>query len=140
MIPLEADVLMVGVDTSHYDHFQRLVKGDLQSLHMGWNYVANPRNTFAEAIEYIGRRPTLDVVFITNQTGFSDADLRQGCAELAQALAAHEAKPWVVLDTHLQYLRHIFEIESVDVERPSIVMALCDRHNHKCNKERANAA
>lgn len=139
MIPLNADVLMFGVDPEQYDHFQRLVKGGLQIKHMGWSYVANPRNTFPDAMEFVRRRRELDLVFIANQIGLSDSALRQGCDELAQAIAAHPAKPWVVLDAPLQYLKHIFEIQRVNVEQTSIEIGLCERHRWKC-EAKANAA
>lgn len=140
MIPLEADVLMVGVRTLQHSYLQRRVKDDLQSIQMGWNYVTNVRNSFDEAIHFITDRPKLDVVFIANQDSFSDTELRRGCTALAQVLAEHEAKPWVVMKTHLRYLRYIFEMKKVDVGHISIVRALCERHNQKCERERTHAA
>ncbi|RJQ34669.1 hypothetical protein C4556_02080 [Candidatus Parcubacteria bacterium] len=137
IIPMNADVLMIGVDPRHFDHYQRMVKGGLQSMNMGWNYVANPAESFGYAIEFLAKRPELDLVFIANQVDWNDDELRDGVTALAEALAKHPAKPWVVLNPGLEWLRPAFLAEGVNVDGVSIEVALWERHRRKTESAEA---
>jgi hypothetical protein len=135
-----ADVLMIGVAASFYDHFQRSVKDGLLGRHMGWNYVANPVRSFDYAVTFIGKRPELDLVYITNHVKLGEDEICEGAVKLADALAIHPYKPWVVLNIDIRFAAAIFASRGINVEHVNIEDALEVRHSMKCDIARSNAA
>ena len=134
IVPMDADVLMIGVKPEHFDHFQRGVKAGFQSMNMGWSYVANLGESFDYVIkEFLPKRPKLDMVYITNEVGLSHGELQEGATRLADALSKHPATPWVVLGNDVMWLKSIFEARrDINVEHPSIVIGMSERHSQKC--------
>lgn len=141
IVPRNADVLMLGVKPGHFDHFQRMLKGDFQSAHMGWNYVANLGKSFDDVINrFLPNRPELDVVYFTNQVGLSPDELRSETTKLTFELAKHPAKPWVVLGQDVAWTRHLFQSRRITVQYPSIEIAMSERYKEKCRIAQQEAA
>lgn len=139
IVPMDADVVMIGVRPERYDNFQRAVKGSLQSMHMGWSYVANLSKSFEHLIgEFLPNRRGLDLVYIADETNQSRDELRKAATKLSFELAKHPAKPWVVLDSALAWLEHIFDTRQVKVYY-SIEGALQERHEKRCEAAHAPA-
>lgn len=135
--PLNADVLMIGVDPDHFDHYQRMVKGGFQSMNMGWCYVANLSKTFADAVEFLAKRPELDMVYLTNEIKLAKSDMLAGASAVALALSTHPAKPWVALGSGHEYLLHLFESHGVRAECCCIEDLTAERHRHLSQSEAA---
>jgi len=134
IVPMDADVLMIGVVPDHFDHYQRMVKGGFQSMHMGWSYVANLGKTMDYVIkEFLPKRPDLDVIYICNQVNRPVAELRADAAKLIQALAGlkFEMQPWIALDEDVAFLEPIFLAGGVTTLRSSIEIVAGERHSQK---------
>lgn len=134
MVPMDADVLMIGVNPDDFDHFQRTVKGVFQSMHMGWSYVANLAKTFEyAAFSFIPKRPDLDVIYLTNQVERAHDELRSGAALLVASMAEqkYDIKPYVVLDSSTEFLKPIFDAAGIVAECSDIEIMAGERHNEK---------
>ncbi len=103
-------VMFYGIDADDmFLHHKLMVKGGLQTMHMGWTLLAHPRNTPAEAIADIKEFEDLEVVYFLRCIESKDA------VEIALALAEHKHKPWVHLVSESDYLKPIFEKLGVKV-------------------------
>ncbi len=110
------DVLLYGRSTEEHMRTKTFMKGSLQSDHMGWSYISNPRLTLDGALEYIEVRKDLQIVAIFNDENWPNELMIQDCTKLAEAMAKHGEKPWVALAIEgLDYLVPIFEAAGVYV-------------------------
>lgn len=134
IVPMNADVLMIGINPDHFDHYQRMVKGGFQSRHMGWSYVANLAKTFEYAASnFIPRRPALDVIYITNQIGHTDEELHAGAALIIASIGEQEydIKPYVALDSSTEFLKPVFDAAGIFAECWMIEDIAGERHREK---------
>lgn len=142
IVPMRADVLMIGVEPNHFDSFQRMIKGGFQSMHMGWSYVANPAKTFEyAAFNFIPKRPDLDVIYLTNQVQRTHDELSAGARLIAASISEqqYDIKPYVVLDSSTEFLQPIFDAAKIVIEW-GIEVAACERHSEKCRMADEQAA
>ncbi len=116
MSPRHTDVLMFGQSISEWMRTKTMMKGALQSCHMGWSYISNPRDTLRGALEYVAERKELQIVVIWNDINRPHKQMVEDCTTLAQALSKHQERPWVAL-THdrLDSLQPIFEAVGLTV-------------------------
>ncbi len=134
IVPMDADVLMIGVKPDWFDTFQRMVKGGFQSMHMGWSYVANLGESFEDvAKDYIPKRPDLDVIFIANDVGRSRSELESGARMLVEAILSqtYDIKPYIALTDTTDFLKPIFETAGIVAERSDIEALAAERHDEK---------
>lgn len=142
-VPMDADVLMIGVNPAHFDTFQRSIKGGFQSRHMGWSYVANLGKSLADvACDFIPKRPDLDVIFITNDIGLTKQKLEAGVRTMIAAMncMSYDIKPYVALTESTAFLQPIFEAFSIVAEVTSIENLAGDRHTEKRRLAQLEAA
>ena len=113
---LNTGVLMIGVEPREFDHFQRMVKDALHSHDMGWSRIASPSLSFEQAFLLALLHCDLDVVYVANQVGRTEREMRRGVTLLAEALKSHPGRPWVALeDESLCYLEPILEEVGITV-------------------------
>lgn len=110
------DVLLFGQTVDSWMQTKTWMKGALQSDHMGWSYISNPRDTLEGALQYIAERKDLQIVAIFNDANRSQEQMIADCTALAQAMAKHGEKPWVALAVEdLDYLIPVFEAVGIFV-------------------------
>ena len=104
------DVLLFGQSVEQWMQTKTWMKGALQSDHMGWSYISNPRDTVGGALQYMAERKDLQIVAIFNDANCSQEQMVADCTTLAQAMIKHGEKPWVALAAEgLDYLVPVFE-------------------------------
>ncbi|HTR18668.1 MAG TPA: hypothetical protein VMH91_01645 [Candidatus Paceibacterota bacterium] len=110
------DVLLFGQSVDQWMQTKIWMKGSLQSDHMGWSYISNPRDTLHGALQYIAERKDLQIVAIFNDAGHSQEQMIADCTKLAEAIAKHPEKPWVAFAVEdIDYLEPVFESAGVFV-------------------------
>ena len=116
MCPRHTDVLLFGQSVETWMQTKTMMKGALQSHHMGWSYISNPCNTLEDALKYVSERKELQIVAICDDIKRPRDQLIGNCVSLAQALVRHPEKPWVAI-THdrLDYLGPFFELAGLTV-------------------------
>ncbi len=136
MCPRHTDVLLFGQSTAEWLRTKTMMKGALQSNHMGWSYISNPRDTLDGALKYIAERKELQIVAIFNDANRPREQMVEDCTVLAQALAKHPEKPWVALAVDgLDYLEPTFEAAGVFVANnfsDGVIFERWARHNVEC--------
>jgi hypothetical protein len=133
IVPMDADVLMLGVVPDEFDFFQRSIKGGFQSMHMGWSYVANLAQSSKHAVEFIANRPSLDIVYITNRVNRTRQELQDEVTKLLiPAMQKHPYEPWVSLDNDTLWLKPFFDEAGITAICACVTIVATERHRFKC--------
>jgi len=120
--PRHANILIVGAipDQDHWQRYKSQIKSGLQGMHMGWSVVTNFADSIDDAITKIDRNPELRLVLILNEASQHYSQMEKDVARIAQSLIRHPAKPWVLLNSDLEYLEPVFQQADVKVEAGSM--------------------
>ena len=120
-------VLVFGKDPDQWQHWRLMVKGGLQSMHMGWTFSSFAALDYNEVIQHIEERQDLEIVYISD-----DIKLKEQAAQLiAIALGEHKYRPWVVIDSGLNYLKPIFESARIKVLQCPLEIAIHERWDNQ---------
>gem|GEM_PF-3656366 len=124
-----------GQTDDQYREWRMMVKGGLQSQHMGWGLTSSLAWDIIEAVSLIETYDDLEIVFITNGVGLEPRVMARYTLRIAIALKEHRHKPWVVLDETTRYLRPIFRAEGVPIAQGMIELAIFNRWNSQIIRE-----
>ena len=94
-----------------------------------WEVRLSSVATFIAAIDVVEANSELELVFITNETSISRAELARGCEALAKALSAHPNKPWVMFnDESFNFLAAVFRDWGIIVAEGDVERVMRQRH------------
>ena len=131
MAPMKAtQILMVAASSMGRHHLEGMLHFCLETTEPGvWSSTVSCRTLFHDAVSYIQEHPSLQLVYISDEYQLYTGYMREGCAKLAKALAAHPAQPSVVLADSLKLGHLILEFEALGVQvlGDVIYCAVCDR-------------
>ena len=115
MTPLVSNLLVFGIDESHWVSHKALIKSYLQSQNMGWSFIYNPAFNVDQAVARAAEWEDLQLVYIMNERRLQASKMELEAARLARQLTKHSKKPWVILEAGLRYLEPIFTHLEIEV-------------------------
>ncbi|MDP4001844.1 MAG: hypothetical protein Q8P69_02250 [bacterium] len=133
-----SSVLVFKQTPYQYMEWRRMVKGGLQSMHMGWEFTSSLPDTVDDVVKLIQGSENLEIVVISNGIGMDSKVITQYALRIAKALKAHKYQPWVVLDESTDYLKVIFEEQGVEVKSGMIEFVIFDRWQSQIVREKVD--
>lgn len=109
-------VLVFGQTQDQWSEWKTMIKGGLQSGHMGWSFSSALAFSVEQATRWIEEHEELEIVYFSDE-GQHHRSVVEEAMVIAEALSRHKHKPWVVLSPGLGDLKSIFEFTGIRVEQ-----------------------
>jgi hypothetical protein len=129
-------VLVFGQTFDQWCEWKGMVKGGLQTHHMGWSFTSGTELAAEEAVEHIKKREDLEIVYFYNEGRIPVDQLFHDAGMIAEALAKHPHKPWVVFGSELDYLKPVFEAAGIEVKQYMLERVIFDRWSSQIKNEK----
>lgn len=102
-------VLVYGQTFDQWREWKSMVKGGLQSDHMGWVLTTALVENIIQMVNWIQDHENLEILYITNEADMDLQTIIQGIPQISLAINRHKYKPWVVLGMEVRHLKPYFE-------------------------------
>lgn len=128
-------VLVFGQTFDQWREWKSLVKGGLQSAHMGWVFTSILVYDVTQIVNWIQDHDGLELLYITNEAGVDLQTIIQGIPKISLAINRHKYQPWVILDMGTSHLKPFFEKYQVRVEEGMIEHVIFHRWSSQIARE-----